>query len=57
MRAANSIAGTDFETLTAKFCRIEQRIEPNPDLSDIYERALDAFILLLNNRMKEDAAP
>lgn len=57
MRAANSIAGTDFETLTAKFCRIEQRIEPNPTLSDIYERALDAFIRFLNTRITEDFAP
>jgi xylulokinase len=49
MRAANSIAGTDFETLTAKFCRIEQRIEPDPALAEIYQKALRAFAELLGS--------
>ena len=49
MRAANSIAGTDFETLTGQFCRIEHRIEPNPALSEIYQKALRAFAELLES--------
>ena len=57
MRAANSVAGTDFETLTDRFCRVEQRIDPVPASAGIYDRALNAFARLLNDRMKGDAVP
>ena len=52
MRAANSIAGTDFETLTGKFCRADQCISPNYDLADTYQKALGAFAELLNRDEK-----
>lgn len=50
MRAANSIAGTDFETLTDRFCKAETRISPNPSLADTYRQALEAFEKLLNQQ-------
>ena len=53
MRAANSIVGTDFETLTEKFCRVDARIPFHPALAKTYDRALEAFTRLLNDRLKD----
>ncbi len=51
MRAANSIGGVSFADLTDKFCRIEQRIEPDPTLADKYEHALQNFVELLRSKI------
>ena len=48
MRAANGIEGVPFETLTEKFCSIQETIHPDHSLADVYEKALEAYRVLLN---------
>ena len=52
MRSANSVTGINFETLTGKFCRADQCIPPNHDLTSVYQKALNAFADLLNRENK-----